>query len=276
MADRIKEFVLPSGIKMKVRNLKGIDQRTLTEQKNAKSKDTFNTMLADCTLQIGSKTHIDKKDIQRMLANDRRFALMALRQHSLRNQHMFMFKFEWPLDNRAKDIQDYEVDLSQGFAQKPYYWVAQRIQELKANDAWQEGDEFPVMFEDYSEVLEMAQQEITLPESGLEVQYMMLNGDQEAKWSNVDKESISSHTQIQMRAPKVILTAKEGEKTRVPMTLDLDNLDLLDIEFLRRDFREKEGFIDTFLTIQNQKDAAKESRVDLISTKDFFFPSQAI
>ena len=47
-----KEFILPSGVKMCVRELKGRDQGTLTRQ-GGNGSDKFNQMLYDCTIRLG-------------------------------------------------------------------------------------------------------------------------------------------------------------------------------------------------------------------------------
>lgn len=280
---REKESVTPSGVPFIVRNLIGGDQRILSE--NEKGGNGFNVMLAGALLKLGDVEgdKITPAFVERMLANDRRFALVTLRQHTLKYNPVFNFNYEWPLEqgSRDKDVQEYEVNFNQeSFPCIPYYWVREEIEKIKEKNPDYDviKDGFPKMFESYEQVIEKRTITGTLPESEEEYEWYMLDGTTERNFQKVlTVDNITSNTQLEMRRVKVkwINDTKKNAKP-VLVNFDIDSADMLDVEHIRKEIRGKEGLIDTWLTIRNQTNARKETRVDLVSLPAFFFPSQAL
>jgi hypothetical protein len=306
MAERIYKAVFPSGVPFSVRNLKGKDHETLTKSKNLKDGSAITKMLGDCLLSIGDDTNITEKFVEKLLSNDRKYALVTLRQHTLKFQESFDFKYDWPLDSgsKEKEVQEYSVKFTpEYFPCIPYKWVKERMKEIK-RPALGEGEEpereragtstamiddfevevaepeveegeFPVMYSSYDEMLKKhGERELVLPESGEKITYKLLTVESEKKWMNISQDSISANTAIMMRAPKSTYISKN---TGGPVTTvwDIKEADAIDIEYVRRDQKAMEGTVDTFLTIQHQTDKMRSVRVDLITITDFFFPSQA-
>lgn len=286
MAERILTDVLPSGVEFSVRSLKGRDQELITKAKNVRDGSGFNEMLASCLTQLGDKKQgeITPNDVERMLSNDRKYAMVALRQHSLRHKPTFDFSYEWPLQGTRKDVQQYSVEFnSTDFPCVPYLWVREKIEQLKAEAAANKVEytetKFPKLYESYSEMLAAhKEQTFVLPEDGTRLGWTLLTGEQESKFSKLDREQVNANTMISMRVPQVLLTPKEGvsEAKQIGMGWMHSNADLLDIEAFRGEVRKVEGTINTTLVIQNQKDSTRTARVELLATPDFFFPSQAI
>jgi hypothetical protein len=250
-------------------------------------------MLADCLKSIGDDTNITEQKVQRLLSNDRKYALVQLRQHTLKFQESFDFKYDWPLSSGAKEKESFEYSVKfteEYFPSIPYKWVREKIKEMtEQEDQPVKGEidgvevefapvklgegHFPVMFKNYEEVLQHAERELYLPESGERLTYNLLTVDAEKKWSGVDRETMSANTAILMRSPKLSYSNDKGNEVKT--IWDIRRADALDIEFVRRDIRDMEGMVDTYLTIEHQKDKSRSTRVDLITVADFFFPSQA-
>lgn len=288
MASRHFTGVLPSGVEITVRNLTGADQELLTSGKNRRDGSGFNKMLAGAIVQIGDLESgaITENFVARMISNDRKDAMVMLRQHSLKFQEYFEFVYDWPIEGQRKQLQQYSVAFNdEDFARKPYLWVAEKIAELQAAKQARGDDSpapkgfnaFPVLYDSYSAMLEKhREQRYVLPESGQEIEWSLLTGEIEKKFSKVDADNLTSNTTLMMRSPKEVLRVQaEGEENKLT-GWSPSRADILDVEGFRREIRRVEGHIDTMLTIQNHQDSSKVTRVDLVGTPDFFFPSQAL
>ena len=76
-------FTLPSGLEIELKEMTGIEEEILTNQRLIRSGDAVNQVLKNCILRIGENSEPDMKDITSMLSGDRLFTLVRLRQISL-------------------------------------------------------------------------------------------------------------------------------------------------------------------------------------------------
>jgi hypothetical protein len=76
-------YILPSGSDIELREMTGVEEELLTNQRLIRSGDAVNQVLANCILRIGEKTEPSVGDISNMLSGDRLFTLVRLRQVSL-------------------------------------------------------------------------------------------------------------------------------------------------------------------------------------------------
>lgn len=76
-------FELPSGPEIELTEMTGIDEDLLTNQRLVKNGEAINRVLVNCIKRIGDNDNPSMKEILDMLAGDRLFALVRLRQVSL-------------------------------------------------------------------------------------------------------------------------------------------------------------------------------------------------
>lgn len=283
--ERIKKSVTPSGVEFSVRNLIGKDQDLLTRAQDDSDSNSLNELLFGALRSLGEKnqSEITKKDVSNLLSNDRKFILVTIREHTLGYKKVFNFNFEWALrkGSKEKEIVPYEVNFTpENFPVKPYYWVAEKIAELQTENPEYLADGhvnlFPIIYSSYTQML--TERKVitgTFPTSGDKYQWSLLDGEMEKKYSKVE---LVINTMLEMRGiklPFVSGTDDNGKPKQSLIMFDTSNADIMDLEHLRTEIRQKEGTVDTFLTIQNP-DNIRSQRVDLISLPVFFFPSQAL
>lgn len=288
---RTQVKVLPSGVEIEMMNLIGEHQALITNSDEKKRKTAIDEMLLGCVKRIGDKTHITLTDIERLLSQDRAWALFELRQFSNRRSQNFIFDYEFPVDengNRRK--QRYEVIFDKkDFPQRPYYWVVEKmiddykeenkkpsnytlsIDEL--NNLWE--NEYPIMYSSYDEMLsKYKEQEVLLPDSGVKVIWTLLDGEREKKYSqNVNSKKVTSHDQLLQRNPLYISEDYIQGKPMPSLPINVISQD--DIETLREDILTKEANIDTTVVVQYKNDINSIVQLNLISLPAFFFPSLA-
>jgi hypothetical protein len=289
-----KEVVSLSGIRVGILSLLGAHQALITRNTEKKRADGFEELLYDCIEYLGAKQKpaLMLSDIKRLLEPDRKYLLMHIRQLSNNDDPRFVFDYEFPTEEGRKLKERKVVDFNkENFPVKPFYWVRDRIKEQSGeNDQPQEEalaygtlfgnpDKFPIMFEDYAEILDQFfTQKFVLPEAKVEVQYNLLTAEESAKHAGiVTKDTINSHTQILMRNPVYVDDdLSKGREKPVFCPLPLDKLTHMDIEALRKDIMEKEGSVDSTIVVQYKEDRAKQSEIDLVGMPAFFFPSLVI
>ncbi|MCE5314005.1 MAG: hypothetical protein ABFD49_07020 [Armatimonadota bacterium] len=76
-------FILPSGNEIELREMTGVEEELLTNQKLIRSGDAVNQVLSNCILRIGENGDVTTKTVLDMLSGDRLFTLVKLRQISL-------------------------------------------------------------------------------------------------------------------------------------------------------------------------------------------------
>lgn len=261
-------FKLASGVECEVLELTGKHQELLTIQSNKNHTDRLNELLADRIVRVGSEHSIDVKFVEKMLAGDKKLALVEIRQFTLGFQDEFSFVFDYVDDSGKKRQHTETVTLEDGgkFPAKPMMVVGKVDVDGELVDGL-----VPADFSEYEQVLAHKVVSMKLPRSGTEINFTMLDGKGELIGANTSKKDRSSHTLLRMRQP-VYFEQKETDKGVVPIQLDPNRLGLLDVEALRARIREVEPDVDTLVMFENP-DTGKTESVDVLSTVAFFFPS---
>ena len=249
------KFKLPSGVECEVKEITGKHQRILTEQSNKSMGENLNDMLADVLVRVGDITGFDTDFVKSMLSVDRRYALAQARMFTI-DDPMFRFTWEYLDSEGAKQVIEKEADLSDGFPMEP----------------------FLNQYEKYSDIVKEIT--ITLPRSGQQCIFKMMDGWSEEAGQKTKKKDRSSHTALIMRNPR-ILEDNHDKTGKVPIQANLDNMSLKDIEFLRTEIKRYEGKVDTEMMFEHPEAETRAPNdrnviVDLLGVTAFFFPSEAI
>lgn len=261
-------FKLPSGVECEVQEFIGKHQRILTEQKNKNMAENLNLVLADIIIRVGSENKIDLEFIMGMLACDRKMALVEARQFTLDDDDEFEFSYDYIDSNGDSQESKQAVDLSEGFPHKKLQVIIE------------EGDSVTVQDADYKEYSDIIKEvEFTLPRSGKLVRINLLDGYGERAGALTSKKNMSSHTALLMRNPCENHPTDNKEKHFIK--INLDQLSLKDIAYLRSTIKELEGSVDTEVKFEHPdaENLSKDERyvsIDLLGVIDFFFPSGAI
>lgn len=286
---RSVDKVMPSGVSITMQNLIGEHQALITSSDEKKRRNAIDQMLLGCITRIGNNYNVTIEDIGRLLSQDRAWALFELRQFSNRRSPNFIFDYEYPVDdNGSRRKQRYEVIFNrEDFPQRPYFWVfSKMVEEYKKENNLpddyklsenQEGfileKEYPVMFEDYKEMLDIYKvQQLVLEDSGVTVIWEMMDGNKEKEYAkHVNKKQLSSHDQLLQRNP----VYDDGSGSEILPKLPINELSQDDIEQLREDILSKEANIDTSVVLQYKEDARTTVNLNLLTVPAFFFPSLA-
>ena len=81
-------FTLPSGLDCELRELTGVEEELLTNTRLMRSGDGLNQVLRNCLVRLGEQADISIHDVLDLLAGDRLFILVKLRQVSLGDEVM--------------------------------------------------------------------------------------------------------------------------------------------------------------------------------------------
>lgn len=307
---REAEYVAPSGIKTGILSLTGIHQSMITINDTKERRKGIDKMMLDSISFIGDNTEPTMADIKKMLEPDRSAILFEIRQLSNKRNPKFKFKYEFPVKDGQRRTQIVSVNFNtKDFPFVPFKWVRDEMEkqyrtkegieeglelsELQKHDCYIEkvsiplesGPEeieqarpFPEMFKSYDEILELySNQSLVLPESGVTLRWNLLDIETAERFvKNVDKSTISSHSQLEMRSPKIIdenLTTNEDNPVLIPAPLDI--MDWLDVEAGRKSIMDIEAQIETMIIVQYEDDVNEQAQVDLVTTAAFFFPSLA-
>jgi len=76
-------YTLPSGLPCALRELTGAEEELLTNAKLLRSGDSINQLLRNCLVQLGEQADVTINAVLDLLAGDRLFMLVKLRQISL-------------------------------------------------------------------------------------------------------------------------------------------------------------------------------------------------
>ena len=76
-------YELSSGPEIELREMTGVEEELLTNQRLIRSGDAVNQVLKNCILRIGENESPEMQDVMAMLSGDRLFTLVRLRQVSL-------------------------------------------------------------------------------------------------------------------------------------------------------------------------------------------------
>lgn len=155
-------FTLPSGPEIDLREMTGVEEEILTNQRLIRSGDAINQVLKNCVLRIGDNAEPEMKDITSMLSGDRLFTLVRLRQVSLGDQ----VELELACPNQTCRAKTHAtIDLN----------------DLPVTSY---GDEREFVF--------------TLPGSGEKVRFCYLDGSKEKRLSQMQEPTISSAMMIRI------------------------------------------------------------------------------
>jgi len=254
-------FNLISGIEAEVVKFKGRHQRALTERVKGESHtDRLNKLLVLTLVRVGKfifsevpeETRIDF--VQNMTRADRRHALVEARQFTMDFEESF--KFIWEYDNIKGQKSTYELEIP--FTDKSFP-ITRSEKQYSSYDTLEREKLF------------------TLPKSGEQVKYFIMDGKAETMLSKIAEDKISSHTPILARRP---CFNNEGIWTPIDIN-DLDDMDIKDIEALRKEVLKGEGKVDTEIRFKHPEAEHKSEEkkyvvVDVLDSICFFFPSGMI
>ena len=154
-------FTLPSGHEIELREMTGVEEELLTNQRLIRSGDAVNQVRRNCIIRIGENENVNANDVLDMLSGDRLFVLVKLRQISLGD--------------------DVELDLTcQSPACRAKNHVIININDLEVRN--------------YGEDREF---EVTLP-SGKKVRFVYLDGHKEKRLASMNEPSISAAMMIRI------------------------------------------------------------------------------
>lgn len=282
---RFHKFTLPSGVEAEVRNFYGEDYDILTNPSYARNGSQFNKLAAAATVRIGNDNNITEEKVTNLLSNDRKALLLETRMHTMRHNPTFKFRYEWPLRNKKKDAQEYEVTFnSESFPMIPYLWVREKMHDEAQQNGQEEASHhpldfhFPVLYEDYEDMLSEHSTQRTVLDDGREIHWSVMNGRMEKMAREKLRQTRSPNMMITMRGAHQVgemsaETTADGAGAAVKMPFNPAKEDVYDLEAIRTDIFHTEGEINTFVVIENQKEAGEQQRVDLLTTESFFFPS---
>jgi hypothetical protein len=81
-------FTLPSGRPCALRELTGVEEELLTNPRLLRTGEALNQVLRNCLVQLDESTDVSARDVLDLLAGDRLFLLVKLRQISLGDEVM--------------------------------------------------------------------------------------------------------------------------------------------------------------------------------------------
>lgn len=260
-------FKLPSGVECEITEMTGKQQKILTEQNRKPHNEKLADMLVSVLVRVGDIAKPTVSFVKNeMLTCDRNSALVTLRQFSLDFEEEFIFMHKYKDTNGNK--QEIEVAEKIEDGKFPFH----PVQKLVAEATEDEDAIFaPAEYANYSEIEKDIF--VTLPKSGQEVRFTLLDGKGEAIGIATKKTERSSHTSVYMRNPVYFKEGKDDRK--IPIRLNLDDLAIKDIEFLRTQIKMHEGRVDSEILFENEA-TGKNEVLDVIGSVAFFFPSEAI
>ena len=239
-------FILPSGVEAEVKELTGKHHRILTTKGGSSLHAKLNTILADVLVRVGSNTSIDAKFVLNMLMNDRKMALVMARQFSMDFDETFKFRYAYTskVDNKAKEILLSATIPNGIFPMTP----------------------MPNQYKEYSEI--QRTYTVTLPKSKVDVSFKLFDGNGDMQVASLGNK-IHMNSPIELRNP----TYKHGDVT---LKLNLDEVSMKDISFLREYMTSLEGAVDTNIQITHPEDDSAVVTIDVMHTESFFYPMEEI
>lgn len=252
-----KNIILLSGVEAVITPLTGLQQKILTRNNNLPFPEKCNEMLATCVKRVGNNYAPDPLFFSTMLAGDRRKLLFELRMFSMDEDPLFIFDFEYE-DKGQKFKKSLEIRLEHEDTQGT---TVDGLPETKYYN-YLEGQNYPID-KDIT---------ITLPKSGQQLKFTMLDGQGELIGSRIKEGDISTNSPLEMRKPVIFV---QTEKALIPVKADIDTMALKDIEHFRSEIKRHEGKLDSEIIIKHPV-TNKDVIIDILQQKAFFFPSQAI
>lgn len=149
-------FALPSGDEIELREMTGVEEELLTNQRLIRSGDAVNQVLNNCIVRIGANITPKVSDVLDMLSGDRLFTLVRLRQVSLGDE----VELGVVCPNQACRAKNHIVVNLDDLTVTPY------------------GEEREFTF--------------TLPSSGKKVKFVHLDGNKEKRLAQIKEPNISA------------------------------------------------------------------------------------
>lgn len=246
-----------------------------------RQKKAYDNMLLDCTLKIGNKvrSEISDKHIVNMPAEDRRLAMLIIRQLSNDFDPVLRFSYEFPLDKQRKEKFQFAVDFTFGVLDfdgtlLPTFEGQKITDEMRSLHYNFKARPYKQQVTDYSEF--QYERDLILPRSGQTVRIGINTGGTDTHHSEQKiqlAQEVNSHDFIYKRMPKIV--GKDAAGNEQLLKLDCGKLTGFDLEFIRRNILEEEGSLDTLMVIENPR-TKKQVTVDLLQIPAFYFPSLGI
>lgn len=277
-------FPLTCGVQCEITELTGEQQEILTIQDGRSHTDKLNAMILSILVRVGSLSGSDLNEefIKNMLGADKKRILTEARQYSLGWQDSFVLPYEYTIDGEGGEetlTEEVEIPLpSKHFAFK-YLQVDKEVPD-EENEGQTKTIQVDASYTEYAEI--DRKRRITLPRTGLLVEFTLLDGKGEQRGANTKKKARSSHTLIAMRNPVYFEDKVDGKsKIGVSLVERLSKLPIMDIEALRDAIKKYEGEVKTEITFEhpdadNKPASEKRVKMDVLNTIVFFFPSGAI
>lgn len=243
-------FRLLSGPECEVKEFGGKHQEILTRGGVGNIEKKLITCLTDLVVRVGSQRSFTEDEILNLFSADRKLILFQARQFSLDFEPEFKFTYKYVDSKGRKQEHEEIVTFDDGqVPQTPFY------------KQWNELSEIEKIIK------------LTLPKSGIELQYTMLDGKGEGIGAAVHKNDRSTNTALKMRNPCELV---KKENATVPIQ-SLLHYGLKDMEALRADIKAHEGRVDTEIMFEHpDPDKREDVIIDMTSQLAFFYPSEAL
>lgn len=231
-------FKLLSGVECEVREFTGEHSELFTKENVMKGK-FIEKMLLAVIVRVGSEQNITSDFVKSMLSGDRTKALFEARQFTQGFPETYEVSVEF-----GKRKQSFSFNM-EDFEEKPYRFQCK----------------------EYDEVLEKQKVNVELPKSNKKVYFYLLDGHMEENVKKINQDKATFLTQVAIRKPCFL--DEKGNET----LLNMRPLSLMDVNYLNAEMIFQEGEIDTTARVVNQNDPTDVLHLNLMATKDFFFPS---
>lgn len=250
---KTKEFTLPSGCTITIREQNGDDDDIISNAALAKNGNHINAFISAITIKTNITTHgkLMIKDVMKMKIRDKYAILFMSRVFSLGAQ--CEFEYDWGKDNGGKvtyedNLENYIWDYSKGDFPDPGHedYFDQRIRPYINGN------------EDRREL------ELT---SGKIISYEYLNGFSERYLLELPQEKLTKNAELKARN----IEQKLGDKW-----VKIDNFRFFtpqDMKELRDDVKLYDPTFEGLMDIENPK-TGNITKFPIILSPDFFFPGE--
>lgn len=264
--------ILNSGLKYEIGEMKGKHQRILS---SSFAKDEgltgLNEVLADILVSLGDKKNITVADIKHLLSCDKENMLLAARNLSMDGEPFeftYKYKSKSGIEKEVALVYDFEKDGDLGITTVK---VEKEVTEGKFTTTKLADANFENGYTDEDKIVT-----IMLPKSKKVVKFRMLDGRGEENGAKVKVSQRTSHTPLKMRNPVEVLDKKDKEGNNIEVILNLDDLGLKDISYLRAQIKAYEGRVDTEIKFEHPEKENEFITVNILGQLAFFFPSEEI
>lgn len=277
----IHRFNLLEGFEVQVRPMDGRHQTMLTKQSQLTFPERISTVMADLVDYVGSVRRPDAKFFDNMLAGHRAKIMYEIRQFSLDFDMDFKFKLDFynPKTKRKEPVEfdqmlEHEIEEEvegelvitkhPGLRSHPYKVLV-------------DGEYVPRVYEadaDYQAVIDIDKYiYTTLPKSGKEIRFRMLDGRGESLGAKFKKEDLSSAVLLDMR---FIQEKLQLEKSVQWLEARHETYNIKDLTHIRTLIQKHEGRLDSETKVTNPFDESEQQVLNILGSVSFFFPGGVI